>query len=57
MSPAVPIGLDYKGCTYYQDVALAHEPGAQIAGRIVGPRRPEEDGQVLIARNAVTRAQ
>ena len=51
--PAVPIGLDYKGCPYYQDVALAHEPGAQIAGRIVGPRRPEEDGQVLIVRNAV----
>ena len=53
ISPAVPIGLDYKGCTYYQDVALAHEPGAQIPGRIVGPRRPEEDGHVLIVRNAV----
>ena len=53
ISPAVPIGLDYKGCTYYQDVTLAHEPGAQIAGRIVEPRRPEEDRQVLIIRNAV----
>ena len=34
-------------------MALAHEPGAQISGRIVGPRRPEEDGRVLIVRNAV----
>ena len=35
-------------------MTLAHEPGAQIAGRIVGPRRPEEDVQVLIVRNAVS---
>ena len=53
ISPATPIGLDYKGCAYYQAVALAHGPGAQLAGRMVGLRRPEEDGQVLIVRNAV----